>query len=215
MDLSGKLGGQPGLAHALPAGHKDRPTLALGRPCPGGPQPGQLGRPAGKHRAHRRQRLRQLAGQARLGRRRQVEPWVLGEDRRMQPAQLRPWVDAELLDQDRSGPLVGQQRIGLPTRAVQGQQQLGPQPLPQRLLADQPLQLGHQLSVPPQPQVGLEAILHRAQPQLAQPVGLGRGDVAVSELLERLAPPQPQRLPQHCPCGPGCAVGKRTARLGG
>ena len=83
------------------------------------------------------------------------------------------------------------------------------------MVADQPLQLGHQLTVPAQPQVGLEAILHRDQPQLGQPVGLGRGDVAGSELLERLAPPQPQRLAQHRTCGPGPVVGKRTARLGG
>jgi hypothetical protein len=69
--------------------------------------------------------------------------------------------------------------------------------------------------MPAQPQLGLEAIFHRAQAQLAQPVGLGRRDVAVSELLERLAPPQPQRLAQHRTCGPGRAVRKRTGRLGG
>ena len=66
-----------------------------------------------------------------------------------------------------------------------------------------------------EPQVSLEAILQRDQPQLAQPIGLGRSDVAVSELLERLSPPQPQRLPQHRPCGPRPVVGKGTASLGG
>jgi hypothetical protein len=156
-----------------------------------------------------------VPGLARLGRRRQIQPWRLGEDGRVDPAQLRPRVDAQLLDQDRPGPLVGQQRIRLSARAVQGQHELGPQPLPQRLLPDQALQLGHQLTVPSQPQVSLDPILHRAQAQLGQPVGLGRRDVAVSELLERLAPPQPKRLPQHRPCGPGPAVGKGTARLGG
>jgi hypothetical protein len=30
------------------------------------------------------------------------------------------------------------------------------------MVADQPLQLGHQLTVTAQPQVGVEAILHRA-----------------------------------------------------
>ena len=133
----------------------------------------------------------------------------------MQPAQLRPGVDAELLDQDRPGPLVGQQRIGLPTRAVQGQQQLGPQPLPQRLLADQPFQLGHQLPVAAQPQVGLDPILQRDQPQLGQAVALGRADVSVQELLERPTAPQPQRLTQQRPCVFGRPFGERAARLGG
>ena len=211
MDLLGERCGEPGLAHALRAGHKHRPAPALGRPCPGGPQPGQLGRPANKHRPDRRQRLRELPGRARLGRRRQVQPWILGEDGRVQPAQLRPRVDAELLDQDRPGPLVGQQRIGLPARAVQRQHQLGPQPLPQRMVADQPLQLGHQLPMPTHPQVGLEAILQGDQPQLGQPVGLGHRDVSVQELLECLPPPQPQGLAQQRPCGWGRAVGKGAA----
>jgi len=65
----------------------------------------------------------------------------------MDPAQLRPRVDAQLLDQDRPGPLVGQQGVALPARAVQGKHELGPQPLPQWLLADQPFQLGDQLPV--------------------------------------------------------------------
>ena len=137
-------------------------------------QPGQLGGPAHKGGPDRLQRLGQLPGWGRLGRRREVQPRILGEDRRLQPAQLRPRVDAQLLDQDRPGPLIGQQRVGLPTGAVQGQHELGPQPLPQRLLPDQPLQLGHQLPMPPQPQVRLDPILQRDQPQLGQPIGLGR-----------------------------------------
>jgi hypothetical protein len=88
---------------------------------------------------------------------------VLGQDGRLQPAQLRPRVDAQLLDQDRPGPLVGQQGIGLPTGPVQGQHELGPQPLPQRLLADQPFELGHQLPVPAQPQLRLDPDLDGAQ----------------------------------------------------
>jgi hypothetical protein len=70
-----------------------------------------------------------------------------------------------------------------------------PQPLPQRLVADQPLQLGHQLTMPAQPQVGLDAVLQGSQPQLGQAVALGRADVGVQELLEGPTPPQSQRLP--------------------
>jgi hypothetical protein len=189
VDLPGELGGQPGLAQAGPAGHQNHPAMAIGGPCPGGPQPGQLGRPAHKWRPDRLQRLRQRRARGPRSRRRQIQPRVLGQDRGMQPAQLRPGIDAQLLDQDRPGPLVGKERIGLPTRPVQRQQQLGPQPLPQRLVTDQPLQLGHQLPVPPQPQVGLEAILQGDQAQPGQPVSLGHHDVAVEELLEGLPPP--------------------------
>jgi len=122
-----------------------------------------------------------------------------------------PGVDTQLLDQHRPGPLIGQQGIGLPARAVQGHQQLRPQPLPQRLVPDQPLQLGDQLPMATQPQLGLDPILQRTEPQLGQAVGLGHRKFAIQELLERLAPPQPQRLPQHRPRGLGLACGERAA----
>jgi hypothetical protein len=115
----------------------------------------------------------------------------------VQPAQLRSRVDAELLDQDRPGPLVGQQRIGLPARAIQRQHELGPRPLRKRLLTDQPLQLGHQLRVAPRLKIGLQAILQRAEPELGQAVALGRAEVGGQELPERLTTPQPQRLAQQ------------------
>jgi hypothetical protein len=130
----------------------------------------------------------------------------------VQAAQLRRGVDAELFRQDGPGPLVGQQRIGLSAGPVQGQQQLRPKPLPQRLLAHQPLQLGHQLPVAPQPQIGLNAILHGHQAQLAKPVSLGGAKVAVQELLEGLPPPQLQRLAQHRPGSLRRPVGQGAAR---
>ena len=83
------------------------------------------------------------------------------------------------------------------------------------MVADQSLQFGDQLAVPPQPQVSLDAILQDGQPQLGQPVALGRRDVGVQELLEGLPPPQPERLAQQRPCGVGLPVGKDAARLGG
>jgi hypothetical protein len=57
------------------------------------------------------------------------------------------------------------------------------------MLPNQGLQLGDQLPVPPQPQVGLDAVLEGGQPQLGQPVGLGHRKVGVQELLE--GPPSP------------------------
>src|SRR5215211_391005 len=126
-----------------------------------------------------------------------------------------PGVDTQLLDQHRPGPLIGQQGIGLPARAVQGHQQLRPQPLPQRLVPDQPLQLGDQLPMATQPQLGLDPILQRTEPQLGQAVGLGRADVGVQEPLERPTAPQPQRLTQHQGGVLGLAVGKGAAGLAG
>jgi hypothetical protein len=214
VDLAGELGGQPGLPDPPPAGHEHCPALAPSRAGPGGSKPGQLDDPADEGRPGGLERVGQLAGRMRLGRRGRSQPGVLGEDCRVQPAELRPRVDAQLLDQDRPGPLVGQQRIRLPARAVHGQHELGPHPLAQWVVPDQPIQLGHQLPVASQLQVDLDTVLQGDQPQLGQPAGLGRAEVAIEEFLEGLTPPEPQSLPQHRCCRHRLSLGADAAGPG-
>jgi hypothetical protein len=63
------------------------------------------------------------------------------------------------------------------------------------------LQLGHQRAVPAQLEVGVDAVLDGAQPQLVQPGGLGPGERRVRHVRERRTLPQLQRAAQH-PGGP-------------
>ena len=119
-------------------------------------------------------------------------------------------VDAQLLSQELPGPLVGLQRLGLAPRAIQTQQQLPVQPLLQRVLSDQRLQLGDQLGVAAEGQVGLDPDLQDGQVPLGEPGALGLGERLVGELRQRPATPQPERLAQ-----PGrCQLRHPAERLG-
>ena len=71
----------------------------------------------------------------------QIQIRILLKHRPLELLQLRARLDAELLDECRPRRLVGGKSFGLPARAVQGEHQLPPQPLPQRMLRDQPLEL--------------------------------------------------------------------------
>ena len=69
--------------------------------------------------------------------RRDVELRILVEDRPLEAAQFRPWLDPELLDQARPRRPVGLERLRLPARAVEREHQLAAQALRQRVLGDQ------------------------------------------------------------------------------
>jgi hypothetical protein len=80
-------------------------------------------------------------------------------------------LQAELLAQHRPQDAVAVQRVGLPPGPVQRQDPRGVQPLIQRMLGDQVIQLAQQDSVPAQRQVRLDSRVERGQPQLLQPSG--------------------------------------------
>ena len=86
----------------------------------------------------------------------------------MQPPQRLPGVDAELAGEQVADMAVGGQRVGLPAAPVQRQHELAVQPLPQRMVGGQLLQLGGERVVPAQRQVGVDPGLERGQPQLLQ-----------------------------------------------
>ncbi len=71
------------------------------------------------------------------------------------------------------------------------------QALPERVAADQLLQLGRGRGMPAKRQLGSQAVLQYGQAKLLQPLPLGSGERLVSHLGQRRPPPQPQRLPQH------------------
>ena len=79
----------------------------------------------GQGRGRRRARDR-----PRLG----VEGGVLDEDRLLQLLEGGAGLEPELLPEVVGGPPVGAQRLSLPSRAVEGEHELAPQRLPQRVL---------------------------------------------------------------------------------
>ena len=79
----------------------------------------------GEGRGHRRARE-----WPRLG----VEGRVLDEDRLLQLLEGSAGLEPELLPEVVGGPSVGAQRLSLASRAVEGEHQLAPERLPQRVL---------------------------------------------------------------------------------
>ena len=73
----------------------------------------------------------------------------LQQDRPFQLAQLPARFDAELAGQHVTGPAESGQGVGLPSRPVQGQHQLGVKALPVRRSGGQRLELRHELTMMP------------------------------------------------------------------
>ena len=88
---------------------------------------------------------------------RRVERGVLAQDRLVQPPQLGAGLDADLLDQRGARLTVRLQRLGLAARAIQREHALRVQPLAQRLLRQQRLELRQHLAVAP----GVEVLVDR------------------------------------------------------
>ena len=86
----------------------------------------------------------------------------------MQVLEFGPGLDAKLVDEHPAHPVIGGQRVRLVAAPVQGEHQVGVQPLAQRELRDQRLQLRDRLRVPAQVQLRFQAPFHRLQTQLLQ-----------------------------------------------
>ncbi len=119
---------------------------------------------------------------------------AVGEDVRLQRAQLRPWIHAELLGEQGTGAPDGVQRLRLPPRAVVGQRQQPHRVLPERVGADVAFQRRYGLGGAAERQDGLGPVLGGDQPQLLQLGRLGQRPFLVGELPVRAARPQLRRL---------------------
>ena len=137
-------------------------------------------------------------GAARAGRDQQVQGRVLGQDGLLQPLEADAGLDPELVDQDLAGRPVGGQGVGLAARPVQGEHQLAVEVLAQRVQPDQRLQLGHQLVVAAEGQLGLDPGLGGGDLELLDPDQLRPGDVGRGgHVGQGRAAPQGERLAQQ------------------
>ena len=119
-----------------------------------------------------------------------AEGGVLAEYPSVELLQLLARRDAQLLVERPPCLTVRRQRFRLPPGAVEREHELGAQVLVERMLDDQRLELRDQLAGAAEGKVGVEAVLHRLQPQLVQPGDLRRNGVLVQDVLER--PPAPE-----------------------
>ena len=137
---------------------------------------------------HRRPRERSLLEQERV---------VLAEDRGLELAQLRAGVDAELLDEGLARGAVGGESIGLPAGTVEREHELRARPFAQWLRGDERLELGDELCVAAEREIGLDPLLQRDRAQLLEPGDLRLRERLVEEVGERGATPERERLAQR------------------
>ena len=110
--------------------------------------------------------------------------FVLGEDGPLEAAQLLARLQPELLVEKAAAGLVDGQRVGLPAGAVEGEHELATEPLAQRVLLDELLELGHELRVASELEVGVDPLLEGCQALLLEAGARGPRERSV-ELRER------------------------------
>ncbi len=123
-----------------------------------------------------------------------LELGALPQDPLVEPSELRRRVDPELLGQELSGPLERGERVGLPARAVEREDQLPPQAFAERVVCGERLELADDLGVPAEREHGLRTVLDRGQAQLIEPGRLGKQRPLLAEVGERGTTPERERL---------------------
>ncbi len=99
---------------------------------------------------------------------RQLQRRVLLQDPPVEILELRGGVDPQLIGEQLLGSPVAFQRVGLPPRAVAGEHQMVPESLPERMLGDQPFEIGQHLRVLSDGETGGQQVLHGVGAQLLQ-----------------------------------------------
>ena len=106
-------------------------------------------------------------------------------------------LETELLHERAPRLLVGLQRFRLPTRAVQREHQLPARPLAQRVSGDERLELGDEISLAPEREVGVDPFLDGGQAQLLEAGDLLLRERVEGEVGKRRAAPELQRLAEQ------------------
>ncbi len=112
--------------------------------------------------------------------------------------ELAAGLDPELLDEKAARLLVGGKPLRLPAAAVQGDHKLGAQPLTQRLLRNERLELTDERHVVAKRKVGLDPLLERLQAEPVDACDLGLGEALVGEVGKRPPTEKSERLAQQC-----------------
>ena len=117
----------------------------------------------------------------------------MSQDRTLELLQRRPRLEPQLPDQRRPGSPERLERFGLTSAPVERQHLLCPQPLSQRMLGNERLELRDQVAVLPGSEIGLEAPLKREQPQLLEARACSPREAGFRNVPEGCAAPELQR----------------------
>ena len=134
---------------------------------------------------------------------------ILAEDRLLEAPELGGRLKPELVVQDAPRLAIRVECIGLPPGAVEREHELPPEALLVRVLGHELPQLGHDVLVPPERELRLDAIGRRVETHLLQPRPRGVPRRLAFELEQRRPAPEAERLLEH-PRGLGglaCAQG--------
>ena len=172
------------------------------------PQPAELVVAADQRGRSCRVELRRKLRDRRLD----VECGVLAQDRVVQAAELGRRLDADLVDQSPPRVAIGLERLGLPPAPVQREHPLPVEPLAERVLRQQRIDLADDLLMAARSQVGLDRQLLGGQAQLLEPPDLGHRERLVGDIRQRIAAKQRERLASRSVRRP--AVLCRPGRLG-
>ena len=134
---------------------------------------------------HRRRPSELLArGQHRL------EARILPEDRLLELLKRRARLDPQLFDEGATRVPVDVERLGLTSRPVEREHQLGTQPLAEGMFESERFELRGQLGVLAERELGLDPVLERGQAQLLEPHDFGFGKRLERQIRQRPAPPE-------------------------
>ena len=142
-----------------------------------------------------------------------LERSVLPEDRLLQTLQRRARLDPELVHEHAPRPLICVECLRLPAGPVEREHQLSAQPLAQGVLGDKRLQLGDQVAMAAEREVGFDPLLECRQPELLQPRDLDLGERVVRELRQRRAAPERERLAQLAAASSARPAAERPSSL--
>src|SRR5262249_56222042 len=122
-----------------------------------------------------RARRRRAGGREPAGR--TAELGVLTQDRDLEGLQLRARSETQILGEHLPPCAVDRERVGLAAGAVEGDHELATDPFPQRMRADEGLELPDDLVVMPQRKLGVDATFKREEAQFLEPGLLALQDV--------------------------------------
>ena len=126
----------------------------------------------------------------------EVERGILAEDGLLQLLERGAGIDPELVDERLSRDPVVLERLGLAAGPVLREHELRQQALAQGVLGDERLELGHELGVLAEREVGVDPPLDRQQVQILEAHDRGLRERLVGEIRKRRPAPEPERLAQ-------------------
>ena len=135
------------------------------------------------------------------------------EDRPLQLLEDGTRLEPELLVEHAPGAAVDLEGLRLSACAVEREHQLASQPLPQRMLRDQRVELSDQGRVAADLEFGVDSRFERRQPQLFETLDLDARDRFESQVGARRPAPQRQRFAENVGRALGIAFRQRPTTL--